>query len=829
MLGPLGLGVLVTCYSAHFNAPPAGNDWLSYHVLTTSWAAAGLLVLAVGMLGRNLRLAEQNLRLAGQADPDDPGPAAAAELAFPGLHVQAWVTLIGGLALGLALVWCHEDPHGPWWSARAVLAAGLAAGLLAMWRRLPGYVYLAGLLVNVAGTVIWLAWGPSTLAGLVCTNVICLAIASAIWTLVAPLHSAGVPAPILLGRRLPFAHLALQAGAALACSLVMAMVLWDLSAVEHPGSGSLGWIALAAIAGAAGLCLWDRTAQFVLTAIYLAGLAAVGMALDVRALEPETLCWTAGHELAGFVLLAAAAGWLLGQMRPVWRALAIPPSHRREAVHWFPRLQAIVAGVAVGLGVWISIDFHFDAIARPGLGWLPGRMAGPLAAGALLVAAILTAGRSAGRWRTGWQLTTFGLVGLILAELSWAWLPPAWDEPWLHRNVILMAAAAAATLVAGFGLRRILPAGSDWITSGWRMVPVLGSLALVMLVVVLGQEALLFELPDGTPMALPAVVVVAGALAALIAACLVFAVTPRRDPLGLSDRGRTLYVYLAEALAVLVGVHLWLTEPALFRLEIIENYWMLIVMAVAFGGAALSELFHRLGLPVLSEPLERTACLLPLVPAIGFWIPAEVPPTLALAGATPALWFLGGLFYGFLAITRRSSVFAMLALVPLVIGFWVLWGQLEIRFDERPQLFLIPLGLALLVAEHLNHDRLTDAQSAGLRYLALSVIYVSSATEHIRAIGESLVLPLVLIVLSVLGVIAGVVLRIRSFLVLGITFLLVVLLTMIWYAAFQQQHMWVFWVFCFSLGAGIIALFAVFEKRRTDILAAVYRFRQWER
>ncbi len=50
---------------------------------------------------------------------------------------------------------------------------------------------------------------------------------------------------------------------------------------------------------------------------------------------------------------------------------------------------------------------------------------------------------------------------------------------------------------------------------------------------------------EGTPLAIPAVVVVAAALAGLIAAALTFAVVGRLDPLGLSDRGRTAYVYAA--------------------------------------------------------------------------------------------------------------------------------------------------------------------------------------------------------------------------------------------------------------------------------------------
>jgi len=163
-----------------------------------------------------------------------------------------------------------------------------------------------------------------------------------------------------------------------------------------------------------------------------------------------------------------------------------------------------------------------------------------------------------------------------------------------------------------------------------------------------------------------------------------------------------------------------------------------------------------------------------------------------------------------------------------VVGLWVLWHQLGLGFLQHPQLWLIPVGLIILVAEYLNSDRLSGTQSTGLRYLALSLIYVSSSTEFLRELGQSLWLPLVLIGLSVLGVLVGIVLRIRSFIYLGVTFLAMVIVTLICYAG-TQDHMWVVWTFCIILGAAIIALFAVFEKRRTDILAAVGKFRQWER
>jgi hypothetical protein len=99
--------------------------------------------------------------------------------------------------------------------------------------------------------------------------------------------------------------------------------------------------------------------------------------------------------------------------------------------------------------------------------------------------------------------------------------------------------------------------------------------------------------------------------------------------------------------------------------------------------------------------------------------------------------------------------------------------------------------------------------------------------EFWRGIGTSAVLPLVTIVLAALGMMAGILLRVRSFLYLGLTFLLVVIGRMIVYAAFQQGQIWIFWSCCILLGISIIALFAVLEKHRNDVLTAMEQFKQW--
>ena len=121
--------------------------------------AAGLAVLAIGFLGRGLRLA-------GQVDPSDPRSGSGGRPAFAHTIVCNWVTWIGAAAVALSLAYFLKDPGRPWWSFRAILAASVTAGLLAAWLRLPGYVYLSGLLVNVAGTVTWMVLAsPWTLSG----------------------------------------------------------------------------------------------------------------------------------------------------------------------------------------------------------------------------------------------------------------------------------------------------------------------------------------------------------------------------------------------------------------------------------------------------------------------------------------------------------------------------------------------------------------------------------------------------------------------------------------------------------------------------------------
>ncbi|NQT40299.1 MAG: hypothetical protein HQ581_22590, partial [Planctomycetes bacterium] len=461
------------------------------------------------------------------------------------------------------------------------------------------------------------------------------------------------------------------------------------------------------------------------------------------------------------------------------------------------------------------------------LEWMRGRMAGPLAVAMLLPAAVLLGRRATGPQRAGWQYAVLALGLALPVELGCAWLSPNIDAVWLHRSVVVMVSAVAMTLVAGLGLGRCLPQSSDWLDAGRKAAGWFGTLASGMLVVVLVAEAVHYDpVTESTPMALPAVLAVAAALAALMAAAICFAVMPDRDPLGLSEPARALYVYAAEALLGLICVHLRITVPELFQWGFIEKCWPLILMGVAFVGTGLSEWFHRRGLPVLAEPLERTAMLLPLVPGIAFFFIDK-----AHLGSHPVMLFLIGLFYGLMWVTRRRFAYALLSGAVTQLGVWVLLNRQEgFGFFDHPQLWLIPLALAALVAEHLNRDRLEAAQVTAIRYLALGTIYLSSTFDMFLAgIGESVWLPLVLVGLSVTGVLAGILLRIQSFLYLGVLFLVFVLGTLVWHAAFAEGHKWLLYVCGIAIGVAVITLFAFFEKRRNDVLAALDQFKQWEK
>src|SRR5204862_7340563 len=119
---------------------------------------------------------------------------------------------------------------------------------------------------------------------------------------------------------------------------------------------------------------------------------------------------------------------------------------------------------------------------------------------------------------------------------------------------------------------------------------------------------------------------------------------------------------------------------------------------------------------------------------------------------------------------------------------------------EHPQLWVIPPALCTLIGAYLNRDRLSAAQLATIRQAAALAIYVSSTADiMLTGVAQAPWLPLVLAALSIAGIFAGIVLRVRGFLFLGLGFLGLSLFTIIWYAAVDLRQTWIWSV------SGIVA------------------------
>ena len=86
----------------------------------------------------------------------------------------------------------------------------------------------------------------------------------------------------------------------------------------------------------------------------------------------------------------------------------------------------------------------------------------------------------------------------------------------------------------------------------------------------------------------------------------------------------------------------------------------------------MGEWFRRRNLTVLFVPLERTALVLPLLPAVGYWLPIfGTSRGFPGMGHSPAVWFLTGAFYAVIAISRRSLLSTVLAVATSNLGLWI--------------------------------------------------------------------------------------------------------------------------------------------------------------
>ncbi len=643
-----------------------------------------------------------------------------------GYMFAAGAAFVGTLAAGYALV--VVTGGGTIDAAEQVRLGMLAAGGAAAWalawlaagRRVPGGPLLdvqagfglAGIGLLAAGPATrLLAFPPGPLSPAV------VDLGRAGWLVLALAGWAGTGTAARRGpgwRSHVVGYCAVAAGVLAAC----AAQPWD-----EPGRG-VSFHTLAAVWAVAGLALTASSggAWVAVLAGGLGCLAVVGLPPG-----PRPGLWPVPLYLAGYAVATAGA------------ALA----RRRQADGW--------GGVVLAAGLVAAPAVVFGAVATVNEAAAWERLAGALAVLLLAPAAGLLAAAVPAAWAD--RLRPAAGLAAAAGPALVGWALPAPDAPavWLQQNGGAFTALVAAAVVCLEVVPRVV-SGSGWAAAGRRVGTGVWMASLAAFGVVLLQQVPAFDpVTKKTPLTLPAVLGVLAAVAALIGLSVRAAVRPGADPFGLTEAKRTRYVYLAELLLVLFFVHVRFNLPELFLGQAVK-YWTFLVMALAFAGAGLAELFERRGVRVLAGLLRRTGVLLPLIPLVAFWAkpPAELmafadgsaPGLRPLLGyleklpqnfdAYAGLWLLAGLLYGLVALSRGSFGWALLGALAANAGLWALLTHGGVSAAVHPQVWAIPLALIVLVSEHVNRRTLRPDVSAGLRYGGIGMLYLSSVVTYLR-------------------------------------------------------------------------------------------------
>ena len=330
-----------------------------------------------------------------------------------------------------------------------------------------------------------------------------------------------------------------------------------------------------------------------------------------------------------------------------------------------------------------------------------------------------------------------------------------------------------------------------------------------------------FDHDNGSGIGVSQAVGLLAMLFAMVLGLLMIAIVPKRDPFSLSLEGRQGYVYAAQAVCVIAAVHLYLSMPWLLQTGLLQ-YWPYLAIAVSLVCLVISDLLKRRGLEVLSEPIFRTAAMIPVFVAVAYWsIKSE---------ANAALTFLlAGLIYLGIAIRFKAVWSGLIAMVLGNLSLWLFYSQQSVEFTDHPQLWLIPPAFCVLLGTWMERGRLPQKQLTAIRYACVFVIYLSSTSEIlINGISQHIWPPMVLAVLSIAGMAAGIMLRVRSFLFVGVSFLFVSVIAMVSHAQQRLDHVWPWWAFGIVTGAAILVMFGLFEKRRNDLIQVGKRMREWD-
>ncbi len=619
--------------------------------------------------------------------------------------------------------------------------------------------------------------------------------------------------------------------------LVFMSAVWYLRSLDHTVNAfSLSYYALAVAACTLGSVAryWLRTSSHTDFFVYVSALSSVVLFFQSVTPGPMELQWISTLGFAAFCLASSFVWRASDRIRTTVNGLRIFPTlEARNGSVVVIAANTVLAFCVTALGIWaqfqceslplrlassqaiMAVAFAVGLLARYKEMSGPWRM---LPASEPTLAASATHNPSEGSL----VLRVIALALGVCAAVAFGWHFDSIDAiSGLNRLSYASLSLAAMAMVYGFGLIKYVGLSDRWCQAALMLMPTLVGATAAAVGVVLYWEWALGPNRLAATMSMAAIVCIILAIIASIVACLAAALISGRDPFGLSERGRTVYVWVTEALVVMLVMHLRLTMPWLFG-GWIQAVWPLLIVGLAFVGLGVSEWAKRNNLGVLAEPLERTGMMLPMLPLLTHWIvPSQVHYGVSLLCASVA--------YASFGYLRKSMLYWGASVITGNAALWFALHSTDFQFTQHPQLWVIPPALSLLAIVQILKDRLPREQVVASRYMATTSIYVASTAEvFIQGIAEAPWLPIVLAGLSIAGIISGIALRIRAMLWLGSMFLCVAMFTVIWHAAVDLEQTWVWYVSGIVMGVLILTMFALFEKRREQLKGLVSKLQTWE-
>lgn len=445
--------------------------------------------------------------------------------------------------------------------------------------------------------------------------------------------------------------------------------------------------------------------------------------------------------------------------------------------------------------------------------------------------------------RTGLALLSGAIFLFAIASAPVSWLAHGPSENWLFFQRLLVAGVSISWGYWGAGLyfaanesfksdnpELIANEDEKSTTRRWLDALFLFSWAVIAIAMVAGVLLIGYSLPRSsrddiaTASGMNKTFLILGWVA-IFWRCVQSAAFPLGIDSRLTRGSRKMLVYFAEASLVGAVASIYLCFPYLFS-GVLANWWPVILFAIAMTSLAVGQTLSKTKLEILTDPITRSALLLPVIPLAGIW-GSKFGPGLynsfgwdRLESYSLLLLIAGGL-YGLHSWISRSIGFRFLSACLTLMAFWtLLQSQPNLQFFEHPQFWLLPPAIASLGFVEWNQNRLTEAAVTATRYIAILVAYLSSTAEMmIRAFDGQFWPPLVLLLISVIGMVAGFLTRVRAFLYCGSAFIFIALLGMVWHAQQAIDQVWPWWAFGIAIGVAIIASLGYLEKNRPRVVA----------